>query len=82
MSPRKGQDGRVAAKVDLKTLKPTPEELQEARQLIEANSDPHKKAKACMATFTNWMKSTNVTDPEVLNSKLDKRKEFMLLHMV
>ena len=69
--------------VSLKGIKPTDEEIAEARSTIANALEPAKKAKSCMANFGHWLKEQGgELNPAALSSTGAERKRYMEEFMV
>ena len=69
--------------VNLETVRPSAEELQEADRILNSASDPAKKLKATMANFAAWLKGEGMSEnAEVLLIKPKDRTEYLKAFMV
>ena len=77
MAPQKR--GSVA----LSAVQPTDAELAEARATISGASDPQKKLRSQMATFTHWLKSQGASENmEALESTGEARTKYLEEYLV
>ena len=64
-------------KADLESLRPTEEELAEARGVIAQAAAPEKKTRAAMASMVHYLKTIGETDGKVATSRGEERLKYL-----
>ena len=78
MGPKRGGGKELA----LAAIKPSGDELQAAKKIIEGAGDPGKKEKASMASMCQFIKNNPDLNQDALMSRGEQRKQFMLNYLV